>query len=99
MRVFGVGLEDSVMKEPTQINLGDWANLCLFRLAIIRRRITSAKLYVDKTSSAETLYKLDAFLWKLYDVIILILILKFFFCNIIQLKYYYFLSIDFLLFN
>merc|ERR1712193_505794 len=59
MDIFGIGLDQSVMNQPTQINLSDWANLCLFRLAITRRRITTIKIYIDKTGSAETLYKIE----------------------------------------
>lgn len=67
MRAFGIGLEDSVTKEPTQINLADWANLCLFRLAIIRRKVGTAKIYIDKTGSGETLYKIEAFLYTIFQ--------------------------------
>jgi len=66
MSSFGIGLEDSVMKEPTRINLADWKNLCLFRVAIIRRRITATSLYIEKTGSAETLIKIEAFLYAIW---------------------------------
>jgi len=67
MNIFGIGLDQSVMNEPTGINLSDWANLCLFRLAIARRRITTIKIYVDKTGSAEALYKIEAYLYYSYE--------------------------------
>ena len=56
------------MNEPTQINLSDWANLCLFRLAIVRRRISAIKIYIDKTGSAEALLKIEAFLFCIFEV-------------------------------
>ena len=68
MDIFGIGLDQSVMNEPTQINLADWANLCLFRLAIARRRITTIKIYIDKTGSAQALYKLESFLFYVFEV-------------------------------
>lgn len=68
MEIFGIGLDQSVMNQPTQINLSDWANLCLFRLAIARRRISTVKIYIDKTGSAEALYKIEAFLSYCYEV-------------------------------
>lgn len=68
MNMFGIGLDQSVMNEPTQINLADWANLCLFRLAIARRRLTTIKIYIDKTGSAEALYKIEAYLSYSFEV-------------------------------
>merc|ERR1712100_895724 len=48
-------------------NLADWANLGLFRLAIARRRVTTMKIYIDKTGSAETLLKIEAFLYCIFE--------------------------------
>ena len=68
MTIFGIGLDQSVLNEPTGINLADWANLGLFRLAIARRRVTTMKIYIDKTGSAETLLKIEAFLYCIFEV-------------------------------
>ena len=65
MKIFGIGLEDSVMREPTNINLADWANLCLFRLAIIKRKLGTVKAIVDETKIPPNLFKLYAFLYKI----------------------------------
>lgn len=67
MKLFRVGLDQSVMNQPTQINLADWANLCLFRLAIVRRRVNALKIYIDKTGSAEALFKIEAFLYCIFE--------------------------------
>lgn len=76
MRIFGIGLEESVMKEPTNINLADWSNLCLFRLAIIKRKLGTIKAIVDETKIPPNLFKLYAFLYKIYDVNNFLLIFK-----------------------
>ena len=68
MGLFRIGLDQSVMNQPTQIHLSDWANLCLFRLAIVRRRVNALKIYIDKTGSAEALVKIEAFLYCIFEV-------------------------------
>jgi hypothetical protein len=68
MSMFGIGLDQSVLNEPTQINLADWSNLCLFRLAIVKRRVSSIRIYIDKTGSAEALLKIEAFLYSVFEV-------------------------------
>ena len=71
MNMFGIGLDQSVMNEPTQINLADWSNLCLFRLSILKRRVSSITLYLDRTDSAEALFKIEAFLYSIFQVCML----------------------------
>eukprot|EP00011_Vannellida_sp_DIVA3-517-6-12_P004426 CAMPEP_0114613966 /NCGR_PEP_ID=MMETSP0168-20121206/5406_1 /TAXON_ID=95228 ORGANISM="Vannella sp., Strain DIVA3 517/6/12" /NCGR_SAMPLE_ID=MMETSP0168 /ASSEMBLY_ACC=CAM_ASM_000044 /LENGTH=870 /DNA_ID=CAMNT_0001824991 /DNA_START=55 /DNA_END=2663 /DNA_ORIENTATION=+ len=62
LEVFGLPLNESVANEPTEINLSDWANLCTFRVIIMRRNITTAKIFVEKTRAPLEICKIEALL-------------------------------------
>ena len=68
LKAFGIGLDQSVMNEPTEIDLKDWANLSLFRVAIIRRKFSAAKIFIEKTGSAEYLIKIETMLFSIHKV-------------------------------
>jgi hypothetical protein len=68
LKAFSIGLDQSVMNEPTEIDLKDWANLSLFRVALIRRKFSSVQIFIEKTGSAEYLIKIETMLYCIHRV-------------------------------
>ena len=68
LKAFGIGLDQSVMNEPTEIDLKNWANLSLFRVAIIRRKLNTIKIFLDKSTNAVGIIKVEVLLYSLHRV-------------------------------